>query len=155
MSALAGAALALIGFVITQGILKFVIEPIQEQRRLIGEVAHVLSTFLNVPVEREDVDRGELEELWKETRKALRDQSGRLWASLWAIPFYNAFALVRLVPKMSNVKAAATSLTVWSYYLTSPMHRVTERADSQRVRMEAWRRTRSRCARPQGAATSA
>lgn len=35
-------------FVITQSILKFVIEPLQEQRRLIGDVAHALSYYANV-----------------------------------------------------------------------------------------------------------
>ena len=48
-SELLAAVLALIGFVLTQGFLKFIIEPIQEQRRVIGEVAHLISTVLNVP----------------------------------------------------------------------------------------------------------
>jgi hypothetical protein len=120
MSVVAGAALALIGFVLTQGILKFVIEPIQEQRRLIGEVAHALSTILDVPEDREDVDREEIEEIRKETRKTLRSLSGRLWASLWSIPFYDAFALVGLVPRAKNVTRAASELTIWSYFLSSP-----------------------------------
>jgi hypothetical protein len=44
-SEIVAAALALIGFVITQGILKFIIEPIQDQRRLIGEVASALTVY--------------------------------------------------------------------------------------------------------------
>jgi hypothetical protein len=107
MSALLGAALALILFIITQIILKFVIEPIQEQRRLIGEVAQALSLYSNV----HDVHREGVEE----TRRALRSLSGRLWASLWAIPFYDAFALLGRVPKATDVMEAATELRVWSY----------------------------------------
>ena len=112
MSALWGAALALIGFVITQGVLKFVIEPIQEQRRLIGEVAHELSIHYYI----QDVQEDGVEEV----RKTLRSLSARLWASLWAIPFYDAFSRVGLVPKVDDVVAAATELKAWSYHLGSP-----------------------------------
>lgn len=109
--ALAGAALALIGFVITQSILKFILEPIQEQRRLIGEVAHALSVYAYI----QDIQRAGVEE----TSMSLRSLSGRLWASLWTIPFYDAFALIGFVPKRFDVMAAATHLTVWSYTLTA------------------------------------
>jgi len=86
--------------VLTQGFLKFVLDPIQEQRQAIGELSHVLSTtLLNVQDDRPDVDKEELIEIREETRKALRSLAGRLWTSLWSIPFYDAFALVRLVPK--------------------------------------------------------
>ena len=113
MSALWGAALALILFVITQGVLKFVIEPIQEQRRLIGEVAHELSMHYYLQDVQEDgVD---------EVRKTLRSLSARLWGSLWAIPFYNAFARVGAVPKLEDVVAASTELKAWARHLGSPV----------------------------------
>jgi hypothetical protein len=111
MSALWGATLVLIGFLITQGILKFVIEPIQEQRRLIGEVAHELSMHYYL----QDVQRDGVEEV----RKTLRSLAARLWASLWAIPFYNAFAVVGLVPKVNDVVEAATQLKAWERHLGS------------------------------------
>jgi hypothetical protein len=110
-SALVGAALALFGFVLTQGILKFVIEPIQEQRRLIGEVAHALAIYAYV-------QDGRLEEV-EEARRALRSLSERLWASLLSIPFYDTLALLGLVPKVNDVISAATELSVWSYTLAS------------------------------------
>jgi hypothetical protein len=110
-SALVGAALTLIGFVLTQSIWKSVIEPIQEQRRLIGEVAHALAIYAYV-------QDGRLEEV-EETRRALRSLSERLWASLLSIPFYDAFALVGLVPKATDVISVATELEVWSYTLAS------------------------------------
>ena len=108
-----GAALALILFVITQGVLKFVIEPIQEQRRLIGEVAHELSMHYYI----QDVQQDGVVEV----RKTLRSLSARLWASLWYIPFYNAFAVVGLVPKVNDVVEAATQLKAWERSLRSPV----------------------------------
>ena len=77
------------------------------------------TTLLNVQEDRPDVDKGELVEIRKETRKALRSLAGRLWTSLWSIPFYDAFALVRLVPKADDVERAATKLTISSYFLYS------------------------------------
>ena len=73
-SEILAAALALIGFVVTQSILKFVIEPIQEQRRLIGEVARVLSMYAYI----ENIHGEGVEEV----RKALRSLSARLWSSV-------------------------------------------------------------------------
>ena len=125
-SALAGAALALIGFVITQSILKFFIEPIQEQRKLVGEVANAFvvhsvshdtswKEFLekteDTPAEREKIT---------ETQKALRDLSGRLRSSLWAIPFYGLFARMTLVPKAADVMEAADRVIGWANNLVHP-----------------------------------
>ncbi len=125
-SALAGAALALIGFVITQSLLKFFIEPIQEQRKLIGEVANA---FVVHTVSR-DMDWKEFLEKTKdspaerekitETQTALRELSGRLRSSLWAIPFYGSFARMKLVPKATDVMAAADRVIGWSNNLMHP-----------------------------------
>ena len=118
-SELLAAMLALIGFVLTQGFLKFVLEPIQEQRRVIGEIAHLLNTLVDIPDYREDVDREEMEELRREARKTMRALAGRLWTSLWAIPLYDVFALSGLVPKANHVRQAAIELTIWSYFMSS------------------------------------
>jgi hypothetical protein len=115
VSALVGAVVALFVFVITQSILKFVIEPIQEQKRLIGEVAHALLFYANMihldtwgPTDEER--RKELDE----ARRVLRGLAGRLQASLWTIPFYDALAWLRRVPKKEDVLEAATQLVGWS-----------------------------------------
>jgi len=102
-SELLAAVLAPIGFVLTQGFLKFVLEPMQEQRRVKGEIAQ-LSTVLDIPDYREDVDKEEVEAI-RATRKTLRNLAGQLWASLWAIPLYNVFAFVRLVRKPITLRA--------------------------------------------------
>jgi len=96
------------------------------------EIAH-LSTVLDIPHYREDVDKEEIEAIRAETRKTLRDLAGQLGASLWAIPLYNVFAFVRLVPKADNVTSATVSLTVWSYFMMMALD-VNEFADTrQRV----------------------
>ena len=48
------------------------------------------------------------------TRKALRELSGRLLASLWAIPFYNLLARLGRVPDKDAVLKAADQLVGWS-----------------------------------------
>jgi hypothetical protein len=123
MSAVLSVVIALIVFVITQSILKFVIEPIQEQKRLIGEVAHALSIYAYIQDVRKEGD---------EPEKTLRSLSGRLWASLWSIPFYDALASLGIVPKATDVMAAATELRIWSYSVTS-----FESADSNMRHMDA------------------
>src|SRR5215218_9681837 len=124
-SAIIGAALALIGFVITQSVLRFVIEPIQEQRKLIGEVAHALvlygNAYIDTGMEEYPGKKGpdEHREYVLEAKKALRVLAGRLRSSLWSIPFYRGFAWLRLVPRGSDVVAASMALIGWSNVLIS------------------------------------
>ena len=136
-SALAGAALALIGFVITQSLLKFFIEPIQEQRKLIGEVANAFvvhnvshDTSWKEFLEKTEDSPAKLEKV-TETQKALRELSGRLRSSLWAIPFYGLFAWMTLVPKATDVMQAADKVIGWSNNLVHPQadDRVREHQD--------------------------
>lgn len=102
------ALLAVLVFVVGQAVLRFVLEPVQEQRRLIGEVAHALLFYGN---------RGPYgftpEEL-DETRDHLRGLAGRLRASLFNIPSYDALARLGWVPKRADVIEASTQLVGWS-----------------------------------------
>jgi hypothetical protein len=117
------AFLAVMVFVLTQAFLKMVLEPIQAQRELIGEVAHALLFYANVIAEFEVPEsiaggRGmkigaEREEV-EETRKALRGLAGRLRASLWTVPFYDSLARFGWVPSRENVIEASTQLVGWS-----------------------------------------
>jgi hypothetical protein len=115
MTAFVTAFLAVLVFVATQSFLKLVLEPIQEQKRLIGEVAHALLFYANsyYPFRLESVDARTIEEL-NETRKALRGLSGRLQASLWTVPFYGWLTWLGMVPKKEDVLEAATQLVGWS-----------------------------------------
>jgi hypothetical protein len=114
------AVLAVLVFVLTQGFLMLVLEPVREQRRLIGEVANALLFYANVmPMESMEwggqvytvgAERDELEE----ARKALRELAGRLRGSLWSIPFYDLLALTGFVPKLADVLEASNQLVGWS-----------------------------------------
>ena len=132
VTAIVTALLAVLVFVVTQSFLKLVLEPIQEQRKLIGEVAHALLFYANVyhlhMVKLPDEERKqELEE----TRKALRELAGRLRASLWTIPFCDTLALLRRVPKREDVLKASDQLVVWSNSLYGS--RGSDRSNAQRI----------------------
>jgi hypothetical protein len=116
------AVLALIGFVITQGILKFVIEPIQEQRKLIGEVANALVVYANVSIDAvvkvhqfqgTDIPDSEKEKVL-ETQKALRELSGKLRSTLWSIPAYGVCAQLKIVTNPTDLREASDALISWS-----------------------------------------
>ena len=123
------AVLAILVFLLTQSFLKLVLEPVQEQRRLIGEVAHALLYYANVmPAEsvrvndalgERTVTVGAGPEELDEARKALRELAGRLRATLWSVPFYDALALAGVVPKLSDVLEASAALVGWSNSVSS------------------------------------
>jgi hypothetical protein len=127
-AAIVTALLAVIAFVLTQSYLKLVLEPIQEQRRLIGEVASALTIYeraYTLRVDRDDGDQawfGASKEEAKEAEKALRELGGRLQASLWSVPLYDVFALIRVVPKLVDVVVAANELHMWFSQLPAPVN---------------------------------
>jgi hypothetical protein len=92
VTAIVTALLAVMVFVLTQSFLKPVLEPIQEQRRLIEHHSEYLH----------------------EASKAIHDLAGRLEASLWTIPFYDKLASYTPVPKRADVRGAARELRGWS-----------------------------------------
>jgi hypothetical protein len=115
------ALLAVLVFVFTQSFLKLVLEPIQEQKKLIGEVAHALLFYANVgPV-------GASEEERSRAREALRGLAGQLRASLWTIPFYDTLARMGRVPKREDLLEASTQLVGWSNSLNYEAHDRPER----------------------------
>ena len=114
--------LAVLVFVLTQSFLKLVLEPIQEQRILIGEVASALTVYeksYTLKVEPSEGAMGEpmlfgaTKEEAMEADKALRELAGRLRASLWSVPAYDLFALLHMVPKLADVIVAANHLQGW------------------------------------------
>ncbi len=121
---------AILVFVFTQSFLKLVLEPIQEQRVLIGEVASALTVYeksYTLRVEpsggimgTEPMLFGATTEEAMEADKALRELAGRLRASLWSVPAYDMFALLRMVPKLADVVVAANHLQMW--YSQLPGH---------------------------------
>ena len=119
-TAIVTALLAVLVFVFTQGVLKLVLEPLQDQRRLVGQVAAALVVYeraFTLRVEpisgTEPMLLGSSREEATEAAKALRELGGRLQASLWAVPFYDLFAFFRLVPTARAVVVATDELHMW------------------------------------------
>jgi hypothetical protein len=127
-AAIVTALVAVVVFVVTQSFLKLVLEPIQAQRTLIGEVVLALTVYEKALTLR--VDRADGGEAWfgatleesKEAEKALRELGGRLQASLWSVPLYDVFALIRVVPKLVDVVVAANELHMWYSQLPAPVN---------------------------------
>ena len=114
VTALVTALLAILVFVLTQSFLKLVLEPIQEQRRLIGEVASALTVYKKSHTLRVGGNLfGATREEAMEADRALRELAGRLRGSLWSVPAYDTFALLGLVRKLADVVAAANALQAW------------------------------------------
>ena len=102
------AVLAVLVFMAGQVLQRFVLEPIQQQKRLIGEVAHALLFYANrgpVGFSREELD---------ETRDHLRGLAGQVRACIFYIPFYGSLARLGFVPTKEDALEAATHLVGWS-----------------------------------------
>jgi hypothetical protein len=89
--AIATALLAVLVFVLTQSFLKLALEPVQEQRRLLGEVAHALLFYANRGPMGVELGLYTIDDL-HETSRHLRNLAGRLRSSLFFIPFYDRLA---------------------------------------------------------------
>jgi hypothetical protein len=79
MTAAITVVLGFVVFVLGQIAQRFFIEPIQEQRRVIGEIAYVVLYYGNV-------GSFATPELRQEALQTLRKLSGQLRASLWTVP---------------------------------------------------------------------
>lgn len=121
MSSLVTAALTaffgVLVFVVGQFAQRFFLEPIQEQRKVIGEIAYSLLFHANaMDVSRYERDGIKLLQVEDpiEVIKTLRSLAGKLRASLWTIPFYNLFAKLKIVPKETDILSASQNLVGWS-----------------------------------------
>jgi hypothetical protein len=100
-------------FVLGQIILKWFIEPIQEQRRTIGRVANHLNFYANV-----DAEISSPEEM-EEAHRSIRGLSSSLHESLTLIPCYRLLSALWIVPKRKYVLDAASNLIGMSNTLRS------------------------------------
>src|SRR4051812_41961606 len=101
VTALLTAFFGVLVFVAGQFIQRFLLEPIQEQRKAIGEVVFNLTFLGNVDnaavrQERELLSTRIVDA--DDAAKTLRTLAGQLRASLWTIPCYDRLAWIRLVP---------------------------------------------------------
>ena len=109
----AGAAV----FVVGQIIQRFVLEPIQEQRRVIAEIAVAHVFLANVGPVTSPVPAGYLLVGGDEpipAARLLRSLAARLRASLWTIPFYGLLTTLRVVHSRTTILEASSALIGWS-----------------------------------------
>lgn len=122
-------------FVIGQMVVKFFIEPIHEQKKLIGEIAGSIIFYSNVgtgveqyyydqirainqsddPMKDIAIDRYKdiLNGHWSksdEASRTLRRQATELLGKTHGIPLYNVWSFFRRVPKLNDVIAASSQL---------------------------------------------
>src|SRR5215217_4325095 len=90
-------------FVLGQFTQRLCIEPIQEQKRVIGEIAYLLDYYRDVA----SVAKAGLAE---EASRELRRLAGELRSTLRLVLGYQFFELLRLVEKRDNVMRATTEL---------------------------------------------
>ena len=116
-----GAVLAVVGgvatFVLGQAFLRFVLEPIQEQRRIIGEIASALLYLANIAhLDKVGAEGYVLQypEEPAEASRILRRLASKLRATLEPVPLYGCCAWLRLVRKRADVLAAMSGLVGWS-----------------------------------------
>ena|SRR5215203_4634 len=95
-------------FVLGQFIQRLCIEPIQEQKRVIGEIAYLLDYYGNVA----SVAKAELAE---EASRELRRLAGELRSTLRTVLGYQFFAFLRFVENKDNVITATTELKEVSF----------------------------------------
>lgn len=91
-------------FVLGEIVVKWFIEPIQNQRKMIGEVAYVLKFYANYDAEVTSKD------LLREGRIKIRTLSGELDKSLVLIPCYRLLSFIGIIPKRETVLAVGTQL---------------------------------------------
>ena len=96
-------ALGFIVFVLGQFIQRLCIEPIQEQKRVIGEIAYLLDYYGNVA---SAAQAG----LAEEASRELRRLAGELRSTLRTVLGYRFFAFLGVVEKKDDVITATTEL---------------------------------------------
>ncbi len=98
------ALFGIIVFVLGQFIVKLVIDPLQEQARAIGEIAHALVYYAHVGEESSDAQQDKAREVYRDLAAGLR-------MSAHTIPLYRAFALLLpFVPAKEAVHRTSEAL---------------------------------------------
>ena len=153
-------------FVIGQLAVKFLIEPFQNYRKLVGEIADSLIYYGNIGSGLEEYYLSQLEQVQKmesprkelvetrlkeiiandwnradEAKRILRQQASQLMSATNMIPMYRFWAFLRIVPKREEVIKASASLIGFSNSTQSGGIRkgIAEIAKSLRIKILAER----------------
>lgn len=93
-------------YVAGQIFVKFVIDPIQEFRKLTGEIGHSLIYYANVYSNTRFCEEATL----LEAHNLFRRQSCELFAKTHVIPLYGVWATLRLLPSRTDIIEAGSNL---------------------------------------------
>lgn len=93
-------------FILGQLALKLLIEPIQEFRKTVADIAHALIEYANIYANPGVVGN----ELENKASEELRKLSSRLNAQMYLIPFYHLMAKIFRLPSREKLVDAATDL---------------------------------------------
>jgi hypothetical protein len=93
--------------VLGQVLQKFFLEPILEQKRLIGEIAFALTYYANISPSREQ------EEIIK-AHTELRTLASKLRSTMWTIPLYVPLSFFRILHRKWRIQQASQGLIGWS-----------------------------------------
>lgn len=90
-------------FCISQFIQKFLLEPVQELNKTIGEISFRLDYYANIfPSSNQNLNEDQQKQLLI-VFNSLRESSCRLQANAWAIWWYDFFECIRFIPLRSNI----------------------------------------------------
>jgi hypothetical protein len=92
------AVLGVAVFVVGQLIQKLFIEPIQDQKKAIGEILYVIDYYFSL-------NGGISPDTEKDARKYLTRAASHLYRSTTIIPAYRLLSMLRIVPKDKVIKA--------------------------------------------------
>jgi hypothetical protein len=95
-----------ITYVLGQLAVKLLIEPVQEMKKTIGQVAHALIEHANVF---SNPGEGAMEDM-RQTSQQIRKLSSQLQAQLYLVPSYSNTAKVFRLPTKENILAASGCL---------------------------------------------
>lgn len=93
-------------YVFGQLILKLIIEPVQEMKKLIGQIANSLTEHANV-IQNPGVPS---EDVMKATSQHLRKLSAHLESQLYLVPMYSITAFIFRLPSRKSILLATRSL---------------------------------------------
>lgn len=92
--------------VVGQLIIRFLIDPLSDLRKLIGEISDILIYYANVYA---NPGAGDIE-IQNVAQNEIRKMASLLRAKSNALPIYDLFSKLRLVPSKKNISIASTNL---------------------------------------------
>lgn len=107
-----------------QVMIRFFIEPIHEQRKLIGEISDALIYYANLYSSPGVGSQDKCDE----ASRVLRQKASLLRARTHAIPWYGLFTRLRIVKPRKSIETAASNLTG----LSNSIHRGDPRTNHER-----------------------